>query len=132
MIVLDASALLDFLLRSPAGRRVAARIAPEGETLHAPHLVDLEVAQVLRRLCAAGHISPARAIEALTDFLDLDLHRYPHDALLPRIWDLRENFTAYDAAYLALTEALGATLLTSDGAMAAPTGVAIAVEHVGS
>jgi predicted nucleic acid-binding protein len=114
MIVLDASAALELVLRTAAGRAVARRIAPASETLHAPHVIDLEVAQVLRRYAAGKQMTTARAREALDDFLDLDLNRYPHDLLIPRIWDLRDNVTAYDAAYLALGEALGAPVLTRD------------------
>ncbi len=114
MIVLDASAVLELLLVTDKGGRVAERIAPPEETLHAPHLIDLEVAQVLRRWVARRQLDEARAVQAVDDLRDLDLNRYPHDVLLGRIWELRHNASAYDAAYLALAEALGATLLTSD------------------
>ena len=114
MIVLDASAVLELLLVTEKGDRVAERIASPEETLHAPHLIDLEVAQVLRRWVARRQLDEARAAQALEDLRDLDLNRYPHDVLLGRIWELRHNASAYDAAYLALAEALGASLLTSD------------------
>ena len=114
MIVLDASALLELLLVTDKGSEVAERIAAPEETLHAPHLIDLEVAQVLRRYVARRQLDEARASQALEDLRDLDLNRYPHDVLLGRIWELRHNASAYDAAYLALAEALGAPLLTSD------------------
>ncbi len=114
MIVLDASALLELLLVTDKGGEVAERIAAPEETLHAPHLVDLEVAQVLRRYVARRQLDEVRASQALEDLRDLDLNRYPHDVLLGRIWELRQNASAYDAAYLALAEALGAPLLTSD------------------
>ena len=114
MIVLDASAVLELLLVTDKGGRVAQRIAAPEETLHAPHLIDLEVAQVLRRYLARRQLDETRAGQALDDFRDLDLNRYPHDVLLGRIWELRHNASAYDAAYLALAEALGAPLLTSD------------------
>ena len=114
MIVLDASALLELLLVTDKGGEVAERIAAPEETLHAPHLIDLEVAQVLRRYVARRQLDEARASQALEDLRDLDLNRYPHDVLLDRIWELRHNASAYDAAYLALAETLGAPLLTSD------------------
>ena len=114
MIVLDASALLELLLVTDKGGEVAERIAAPEETLHAPHLIDLEVAQVLRRYVARRQLDEVRASQALEDLRDLDLNRYPHDVLLGRIWELRHNASAYDAAYLALAEALGASLLTSD------------------
>jgi predicted nucleic acid-binding protein len=117
VIVLDASALLDLLLVTEIGHSVAERIASPQETLHAPHLIDLEVAQVLRRYVAHGRLGEERAEQALEDLRDLDLNRYPHDVLLSRIWELRNNASAYDAAYLALAEALNAPLLTSDGGM---------------
>jgi predicted nucleic acid-binding protein len=114
LIVLDASALLELLLVTDKGGEVAERIAAPEETLHAPHLIDLEVAQVLRRYVARRQLDEVRASQALEDFQDLDLNRYPHDVLLGRIWELRHNASAYDAAYLALAETLGAPLLTSD------------------
>jgi predicted nucleic acid-binding protein len=78
------------------------------------------VAQVLRRYALAGELEVGRAREALEDLADLSLYRYPHDVLLPRIWELRRNVTAYDAAYIALAESLGAPLVTRDTALASP------------
>jgi predicted nucleic acid-binding protein len=107
LIVLDTSALLELLLVTDKGGAVAERIAAPEETLHAPQLIDLEVAQVLRRYVARRQLDEARASQALEELRDLDLNRYPHDVLLERIWELRHDASAYDAAYLALAEALG-------------------------
>jgi predicted nucleic acid-binding protein len=128
LIVVDASALLEFLLNTDVAPRVASRIFDRGETLHAPHLLDLEIAQVLRRYERAGEAPAERALRALQDLSDLRIARYPHDVLLPRIWDLRLNTTAYDAAYIALAEALDAALVTRDAALASVKGHAARIE----
>jgi predicted nucleic acid-binding protein len=132
VIVLDASAVLELLLGTPAGTLVAERILPPEETLHAPHLVDLEVAQVLRRFQREGAIDETRGREALDVLRELDVARYPHDVLLPRIWQLRDAVTAYDAAYLALAEALAAPLLTADAKLARTRGHRARVELLGA
>ena len=119
MIVVDASALIDSLLRTPAAEAVDEDLFDDRQTLHAPHLIDVEVAQVVRRYAALGEIDEARGHEALVDLDDFPLRRYPHGFLLPRIWALRHNLTAYDAAYVALAEALDAPLLTRDRRLAA-------------
>ena len=119
MIVVDASALLEVLLRTPAARMLEDRLFAPGQTLHAPHLIDIEVAQVIRRHAAAGEIDAPRGREALADLADFPLRRYPHDILLPRIWELRHNLTAYDAAYVTLAEVLDVALLTRDRRLAA-------------
>lgn len=128
MIVLDASAAVDWLLQTPAGQRIEQRIYSRHETLHAPHLLDLETAQVLRRLARQGVISARRADEAMSDLLDLRMTRYSHLVLLPRIWQLRHNFSAYDAAYIVLAEKLGAPLVTRDGRLASASGHAASIE----
>jgi predicted nucleic acid-binding protein len=114
VIVLDASAAVDWLLQTSAGKQIENRIYSRHESLHAPHLLDLEVGQVLRRLTREGVVLPARADQAVQDLLDMRLTRYPHFTLLPRIWRLRHNLTAYDAAYVVLSETLGAPLITRD------------------
>lgn len=124
MIVVDASALLEVLLQTSAAAAVSNRIFAPGEILCAPHLLDIEVAQVLRRYARTGAIRPERGREVLQDLADLPLHRYPHAILLPRIWQLRDNLTAYDAVYLALAEALDVPLVTRDRALAATKSMA--------
>lgn len=122
MIVVDASVLLDVLLRGPGAEILDLRLFLAGETLHAPHLIDVEVAHVVRRRLMAGEIDSDRGRAAITDMGGLRLHRYPHTMLLPRIWELRNNLTAYDASYVALAEALKAPLLTRDGPLARSSG----------
>lgn len=126
MIVLDASAAIELALRSTAGLAVQARIAHE--SMHAPQLLLVEVAQVLRRLSFAGVLPAGRAEEALTDISDLDVDLYGHEPLMGRVWQLRENLTAYDAAYVALAEGLGAPLVTFDERLAAAPGHLASVE----
>ncbi|MFZ5617032.1 MAG: type II toxin-antitoxin system VapC family toxin [Pseudomonadota bacterium] len=114
MIVLDASVLLELLTGSPTGTLVAERLEARRAQLHAPHLIDLEVAQVLRRFAVAGEFTRERGRAALDDLADFPIHRHRHGVLLPRIWELRDSLTAYDAAYVALAELLDAPLLTRD------------------
>jgi predicted nucleic acid-binding protein len=130
VIVVDASALLEFLLQTPLGTRVEARLFRDGNEFHSPHLVDVEVTQGLRRLVRAGEMSPDRAVEAIADLVDLDLHRHTHLDLLTRAWKLRENITAYDAMYVALAEALDATLVTCDGPLAKSSGHRATIEVI--
>lgn len=124
MIVLDASALVELILDSPTGQLIAARIADPADGLHAPHLADLEVVQALRRYVREGEIDASAAAVALADFRALDLQRHAHEPLLERVWELRENLTAYDAVYVALAEVLDGTLLTCDGPLSRAPGVA--------
>jgi predicted nucleic acid-binding protein len=128
VIVLDASAALEWLLQTPAGQRIETRIFSRNESLHAPHLLDLEVAQVLRRFVREGVVSVSRAEEALDDLQNMRLTRYPHFVLLPRAWQLRHNLTAYDAAYVVLAEKLGAALLTRDARLVSASGHKARVE----
>lgn len=130
MIVLDASAAIELLLGTTLGQRVAERIADPEVALHAPQLLDLEVAQALRRYAAAGVIDAERGRRVLDDLRQLGVTRWDHEPLLPRVWTLRHNFTAYDAAYAALAEALGAVLLTADRRLATAPGLAAPVEIV--
>jgi predicted nucleic acid-binding protein len=130
MIVLDASAVLELLLATPAGGRVAERVADPGESLHSPHLLAVEVAQVLRRYVRTGAVDGTRAEGALVDLDELDVARYDHEPLLPRMWELRANLTAYDATYVALAEVLTAPLLTLDERLAAAPGHRATIELV--
>ena len=122
--------MLEVLLRGGVARQIEDRIFSPAETLHAPHLLDLEVLQVLRRYTASGHMGAERGLEAVVDLADLPISRYPHDLLLHRIWELRHNMTAYDAAYVALAESLSAPLLTRDKRLAASSGHVVPVEVV--
>ncbi|HEY2750727.1 type II toxin-antitoxin system VapC family toxin [Phenylobacterium sp.] len=130
MIVVDASALLEALLRTQAAKAVEERLFYDRRTLHAPYLIDVEVAQVIRRYAANGEIDDERGRMALTDLADFPLRRYSHEFLLPRVWDLRNNLTAYDAVYVALAEALDAPLLTRDKRLASAAGHRARVELV--
>ena len=88
----------------------------------------MEVAHVVRRHAAGGEIAQERGHELLSDLVDLPLQRHPHDWLLPRVWELRNNLTAYDAVYVALAEALDAPLVTRDARLAAAPGHSVKVE----
>lgn len=128
MIVLDASAAIEMLLRGAASSPLVSRVFASGERIAAPHLLDLEVVQVLRRYVSAGEITAGRADQAIADYVDIRIARYPHDVLLPRIWELRQNCTAYDASYLALAESLRCPLVTCDAAIAKSAHRTVAVE----
>ena len=114
--------MIDVCLRTPAARVIETLLFAPGQTLHAPHLLDIEVAQVIRRYVARDEIDGERGHAVLTDLADLPVRRYPHWFLLPRVWDLRHNLTAHDAVYVALAEALDAELLTRDQRLAAAPG----------
>jgi predicted nucleic acid-binding protein len=130
VIVVDASTVLELLLRTRSASSLVERLLVPEVSLQVPHLLDLEVAQVIRRYWLAGILTGDRAGEALADFQDLRIHRHPHEPLLSRVWELRHNLTAYDAAYVALAEALGAPLLTRDARLASAPGHAAVVELV--
>ena len=127
MIVVDTSAVIGVLAGQPRVARLVDRVINDGD-LHAPHLIDVEFQHALRRLVVAGAISDDRAADARMDFADLTIVRYPHVSLADRMWELRHNVTAYDAAFLALAEALGAPLVTCDARLARAPGHAASVE----
>jgi len=128
MIVLDASAAVDWLLRTTTGERIEQRIYAGDDTLHTVYLLDVEFAQVLRRLVREGSLTPKRAEEAIEDVAALRITRYSPVLLLRRIWMFRHNLSAYDAAYVALAEKLHATLITRDQRIAAAAGHTALVE----
>jgi predicted nucleic acid-binding protein len=130
MIVLDASAVVELLLGTQLGQSIRTRIADPALGLHAPHLVDVEVAQALRRYVREGELDRGTAVAALEDLRALDLERHSHGPLLDRVWALRENLTAYVAVYVALAEALDAVLLTCDGKLARTPGIGKQIELV--
>jgi predicted nucleic acid-binding protein len=130
LIVLDASAAVELVLRTPLAERIAALVLDASEQLHAPHLIDIEVAQVLRRLAQAAELTPARAALALADFCDLAIERHAHGVLLRRVWSLRTVMSAYDASYVALAEALAAPLVTCDGRLARAPGHTAEIELI--
>ncbi len=133
MIVLDASSAVDLLLDiKPYSVRLRQILRRHERSLAAPHLLDVEVAQVLRRFVLAQSISPDRAREALSDLTALPIQRFPHLPFLGRAFDFHPNLTIYDALYLALSEALGATLVTRDHAFGAVGGHRAKVTVVGS
>ena len=117
MIVLDSSAAVEWLLGLSLADQVGDRIMAT-DSLHAPALLDVEVAQVVRRYTASGEIAAQTGERALSALADLDAVRYTHELLLPLIWRLRSNLTAYDAAFVALAAVLDAPLLTLDARMA--------------
>ena len=130
MIVLDASAVVELLLDTATGRRVAILMEDASMGLHAPHLLDVEVVSALRRFVSDGSLDDDEAQEAIGDLMALDLQRHSHEALLERTWALRANITAYDGVYVALAEALDATLLTCDGRLARAPGTKMRVELI--
>jgi predicted nucleic acid-binding protein len=132
LIVLDASCVVEVVLNERHAEAVRLRIGDPQTSLHAPHLLDVEVTQVVRRKVLADEIDAERGLDALLAFANLDITYYPHGLLLGRVWDLRHNMTAYDALYVALAEALGTTLLTTDARLAAAIDEPGRVELIGA
>jgi predicted nucleic acid-binding protein len=130
LIVIDASAVLELLLLTPKAAQLEAFALTPSHQLNAPHLLDVEVAQALRRLVLAGELSDSRAGQALDDFSQLVIDRHTHRDLIKRAWQLKDSLTVYDAVYVALAEALDSVLLTCDGRMARAHGHRARIQHV--
>ncbi|MFO0873228.1 MAG: type II toxin-antitoxin system VapC family toxin [Phycisphaerales bacterium] len=128
MIVVDASAAIELVLHGSRAVWVADRVFQPDVVLHAPHLIDLEVSNVLRRVERDDKADVGRVGRAIEAFSAMTIVRHPHWSLLPRVWSLRHNFAAYDASYVALAESLGATLLTCDRRLAAAASRHVRVE----
>lgn len=126
MIVVDASAVLEVLVGEP-NEALVLRLA-RADALHAPHLLDTAVLHVLRRLEHRGELDPTQVESARLRFDKLAVDRYPHRPFSDRVWALRPALTAYDATYVALAEALGATLVTADHRLAAASGTGVTIE----
>jgi predicted nucleic acid-binding protein len=118
LIVVDASVAVEVLLATRAGSTLLTRILDRQSALFAPELMDVEVVQIVRRYQRLGELSAEHGQRAIDDLIDLPVERYSHRPLLTRMWELRSNLTAYDAAYVALAEALDAPLVTRDARLA--------------
>lgn len=130
MIVVDASAVVEVLLKTSAADAIASRVFRRENSLHAPHLIDVEVAQVLRRYVRNGDVSATDGQMLLQLFAAFPVRRHSHHPLLARMWALRQNLTAYDAAYVALAEGLNAVLVTRDARLASAPGIGATVEVI--
>ncbi|MGH2892132.1 MAG: type II toxin-antitoxin system VapC family toxin [Solirubrobacteraceae bacterium] len=124
VLVVDTSAVLAALAERVPDGALVQRLSEDGD-LHAPHLIDIEILQALRGLMRGGKLSADRAEDVRTDIADLVITRYGHEPLADHVWALRDNLTAYDAAFVALSEALGAPLITCDARLAAAPGVVV-------
>jgi len=125
MIVADASAALSALLHDGPARELLGR-----EQLHVPHLIDVEIASALRRGVSTRTVTAARGLRLICTWADLGVSRYAAHTLLPRIWQLRDNLTSYDATYVALAEALSCSLVTADGKLSRSAGLRCTVTVV--
>jgi predicted nucleic acid-binding protein len=131
VIVVDSSAAVAALVAQPRNDELANRLAGDGD-IHVPHLIDVEVIHALRRLVGRGELTEDRAADARSDFAALALVRYPHHSLADRMWDLRHVISAYDAAFVALAEALDVPLITCDGHLSSVRGHHARVELFGA
>jgi len=127
VIVVDASAVVELLAPEVRDQGLEHRLLVEAD-LHAPHLLDVEVASALRSMASRGEIGDDRAADALLDADDMQVERYPHSGLLLRAWELRHSLTIYDAVYVALAEALEAPLVTCDAGLARAAAIHVRVE----
>lgn len=130
MIVVDASAVLELLLRTPKAEVLDKRLLSATARLHAPHLIDVEVTQTLRRLTLSGDLGERRAVQAIDDFRGILIERHTHTDLVGRVWQLRTALTAYDAMYVALAEALDSPLVTCDARLARAHGHGAVIQTV--
>lgn len=128
--MIDASALIEILLRTERADRLMDRAFAGKEQMHAPQLLDIEITQVFRRLVQQKQITVARAGQALEDLAGLFIERHDHQPLVQRIWQLRDSLSAYDGTYIALAEALAAPLLTCDAKLAGSRGHRAKIELV--
>lgn len=122
--------MTEFLLESPKGLRVEARLYRDGDPFSAPHLMDLEVLRALRSLTLKKEIDATRAEEAIADLLAIPVLRYPHYQLAGRVWELRHNLSVYDASYVALAETLDAVVVTCDAPLGNAPGHSARVEVI--
>ncbi len=129
-MVLDASGAIEVLLYTAPGKKLASILEDEAEIVHVPHLIDLEIAQVLRRYVLNGALGREAGATALRRWRELDVERYPHEPLLDRVWQLHANVSAYDAVYVALAEALTDVLVTGDRRLARVPGLTIRIEAI--
>lgn len=124
MLVVDTSAVLAALAERTPDPALARRLGEDGD-LHAPHLIDIEILQALRGLVRGGKLSEDRAHDVRTDVAELAIVRYGHEPLADRVWALRHNLTAYDAVFVALSEALDVPLVTCDSRLGAAPGIVV-------
>jgi predicted nucleic acid-binding protein len=128
VIVVDASAIVSAIAAGDErSGQVRERLGSDDE-LAAPHLIDLEVLQALRRLARRGELSSDRAVDSVRDLAELVMIRYPHEPFIDRLWELRDSLSAYDAAYVALAEAISIPLITCDAGLAAIAERTVTVE----